>query len=47
MVREEMRVLPLSLKVARRRWISMQLGRVLKTTPTRTHFLQQDYTYSN
>jgi hypothetical protein len=45
---EELRVLPLVLKAARRRLASRQLGlRVLKPTPTVTHFLQQGHIDSN
>jgi hypothetical protein len=43
MVQEELRVLCLHLKAARRRLAS----KVLKSTPSVTYLLQQGYTYSN
>jgi hypothetical protein len=48
MVQEELRVLPLHLKAARRR-LGFQAARmgILKPMPTVTHLLQQGHTYSN
>jgi hypothetical protein len=48
MVQEELRVLHLYLKAVSGRLASRQLGlRVLKLTPTVTHFFHQNHTYSN